>query len=174
MRFEAAEAAGELTIRAAVQPLIQKLDDPDKDVREAAALALGKIGGPTARRALETLVAGDDARLAEAAVEALEELTFNSHHLDDVLLDYSDKSPARRNRASGSIEDDLAISGDDDDFDNTDGDEATDDLDWDDNEDEIDDLDWDDDDIDGKDEEDDEDGEDDEDTDGDDLDFDDE
>jgi len=174
MRFEAAEAAGELTIRAAVQPLIQKLDDPDKDVREAAALALGKIGGPTARRALETLVAGDDARLAEAAVEALEELTFNSHHLDDVLLDYSDKSPARRNRASGSIEDDLAISGDDDDFDNTDGDEATDDLDWDDNEDEIDDLDWDDDDIDGKDEEDDEDGEDDEETDGDDLDFDDE
>ena len=52
IRFEAAEAAGEMAIRAAVQPLIQRLDDPDKDVREAAALALGKIGGPAARRAL--------------------------------------------------------------------------------------------------------------------------
>ena len=83
IRFEAAEAAGEMAIRAAVQPLIQRLDDPDKDVREAAALALGKIGGPAARRALQALVAGDDERLAEAAAEALEELMFNSTHLDE-------------------------------------------------------------------------------------------
>jgi HEAT repeat protein len=163
MRFEAAEAAGEMAIRAAVQPLIQRLDDSDKDVREAAALALGKIGGPTARRALETLVAGDDERLAEAAVVALEELTFNSEHLDDVLLDYSDKSPARRNRAPGSSENDFIISEDDDDFYDADDTEDSDDVNWDDNED---DLDWDDDkdDIDDTDEEPDED----------DLDFDDE
>ena len=151
MRFEAAEAAGELTIRAAVQPLIQRLDDPDKDVREAAVLALGKIGGPTARRALETLVAGDDERLAEAAVEALEELTFNSDHRDDVLLDDSDKAPMRRNRSSGSSDDGLLVSADDDDFDDTDDSEDSDDVDWDDNEDDVDDvddsddLDWDDD-----------------------------
>jgi len=138
MRFEAAEAAGEMAIRAAVQPLIKRLDDTDKDVREAAALALGKIGGPTARRALETLVAGDDERLAEAAVEALEELAFNSERLDDVLLDYSDKSPSPRKRAAGSIEDDL-IFAEDDDFEDAD-DEDLDDLDWDD-EDDIDDAD---------------------------------
>jgi len=187
MRFEAAEAAGEMAIRAAVQPLIQRLADTDKDVREAAALALGKIGGPTARRALEKLVAGDDERLAEAAVEALEELTFNSEHLDDVLLDYSDKAPARRDRASGLSDDDLIFSEDDDDsddsddFNDNDDSEETDDAEWDDFEDagddidDVDDLNWDDDeddldDIDDKDEED----EFDEETGEDDLDFDDE
>ena len=178
MRFEAAEAAGEMAIRAAVQPLIQRLDDTDKDVREAAALALGKIGGPTARRALETLVAGDDERLAEAAVEALEELTFNSDHLDDVLLDYSDKSPARRNRASGSADDDLSFSEDveifgADGFDDIDDTEDSDDMDWDDNEDDEDDLDWDDD-EDGIDNTDEEDSGSEEESDEDDLDLDDE
>ena len=106
IRFEAAEAAGEMAIRAAVQPLIQRLDDPDKDVREAAALALGKIGGPAARRALEALAAGDDERLAEAAAEALEELLFNSTHLDDALDD-SDGSASPRSRASRSTDEDL-------------------------------------------------------------------
>ncbi len=36
MRFEAAQAAGELGLRPAVQPLIRHLDDPDESVREAA------------------------------------------------------------------------------------------------------------------------------------------
>jgi HEAT repeat protein len=141
IRFEAAEAAGEMAIRAAVQPLIQRLGDTDKDVREAAALALGKIGGPAARRALETLVAGDDERLAEAAAEALEELVFNSTRLDDVLLEYSDESASHRSRTSRSADEDLSFAEDDNDFDNTD--EDTDDLDWDDNE--YDGDDWDDD-----------------------------
>ena len=98
LRFEAAEAAGEMAIRAAVQPLIQRLDDPDKDVREAATLALGKIGGPAARRALRALAAGDDERLAEAAAEALEELLFNSTHLDDAWDD-SDGAASPSSRA---------------------------------------------------------------------------
>ena len=146
IRFEAAEAAGELAIRAAVQPLIQRLDDTDKDVREAAALALGKIGGPVARRALEALVAGDDERLAEAAAEALEELMFNSTRLDDVLLEVSDESASHRSRASRSADEDLIFTEDyedDDDLDSADEDEATDDWDWDDSE--TDDDDWDDD-----------------------------
>ncbi len=115
LRFEAAEAAGEMAIRAAVQPLIQRLDDTDKDVREAAALALGKIGGPVARRALETLVAGDDERLAEAAAEALEELMFNSTRLDDVLLDYPDGPARHRSRAAGAADEDLIFAEDEDD-----------------------------------------------------------
>jgi hypothetical protein len=138
IRFEAAEAAGEMAIRAAVQPLIQRLDDPDKDVREAAALALGKIGGPSARRALQALAAGDDERLAEAAAEALEELLFNSTHLDDALDD-SDGSASPRSRASRSADEDLIFT-DDDDFD--DADEETDDFDQDD--DDYDGDDWDD------------------------------
>jgi HEAT repeat protein len=86
MRFEAATAAGELGLTAAVQPLIRLLEDADSEVREAAAMALGKIGGKEARRALEACVASDDARLAEAAEEALEELTFNSGSLETPLL----------------------------------------------------------------------------------------
>ena len=164
IRFEAAEAAGEMALRAAVQPLIQRLDDTDKDVREAAALALGKIGGPVARRALESLVAGDDERLAEAAAEALEELMFNSTHLDDALLDYSDDSGSHRSRASSSEDEDLDFAEDDDDLDADDEDKDTDDWDWDDSEDDGDD--WDDDTDEDDDEFDDEDAEDD-------LDFDD-
>ena len=164
IRFEAAEAAGEMALRAAVQPLIQRLDDTDKDVREAAALALGKIGGPVARRVLESLVAGDDERLAEAAAEALEELMFNSTHLDDALLDYSDDSGSHRSRASSSEDEDLDFAEDDDDLDADDEDKDTDDWDWDDSEDDGDD--WDDDADEDDDEFDDEDDEDD-------LDFDD-
>ena len=149
IRFEAAEAAGEMAIRAAVQPLIQRLDDPDKDVREAATLALGKIGGPAARRALQALAAGDDERLAEAAAEALEELLFNSTHLDDALDD-SDGAVSPSSRASRSTDEDL-IFADNDDDDEYDANEDTDDFeqdddaydgdDWDDDADDFDDLD---------------------------------
>ena len=145
IRFEAAEAAGEMAIRAAVQPLIQRLDDPDKDVREAAALALGKIGGPAARRVLQALAAGDDERLAEAAAEALEELMFNSTHLDDVLDD-SDGSASPRSRASRSTDEDLIFADDDDDDDVNDDDDDFDDADE-----EIDNFDQDDDEYDGDD-----------------------
>jgi HEAT repeat protein len=142
MRFEAAEAAGELVLRAAVQPLIQRLDDTDQDVREAAASALGKIGGPAARRALETLVAGEDERLAEAASEALDELMFNSDRVDDVLLEYSEKAPRQRSRSSRAADDDSAFPEGEEDFDEADQDDDLDDLEWDDGE--GDDLDWDD------------------------------
>ena len=144
IRFEAAEAAGEMAIRAAVQPLIQRLDDPDKDVREAAALALGKIGGPAARRALEALVAGDDERLAEAATEALEELMFNSTHLDDALDD-SDLPASSRSRAARSADEGLIFDDDDD------ADDDDDDDDFDDADDGADDFDQDDDEYDGDD-----------------------
>jgi hypothetical protein len=152
IRFEAAEAAGEMAIRAAVQPLIQRLDDPDKDVREAATLALGKIGGPAARRALRALAAGDDERLAEAAAEALEELLFNSTHLDDALDD-SDGAASPSSRASRSTDEDLVFADDDDDDDDDeyDANEDTDDFeqdddaydgdDWDDDTDDFDDSD---------------------------------
>ena len=156
IRFEAAEAAGEMAIRAAVQPLIQRLDDPDKDVREAATLALGKIGGPAARRALRALAAGDDERLAEAAAEALEELLFNSTHLDDALDD-SDGAASPSSRASRSTDEDLIFADDDDDDDDDeyDANEDTDDFEQDDDAYDGDDWDDDTDDFDDPDEEDD-------------------
>lgn len=83
MRFEAAQAAGEMGLRPAVQPLIRHLDDPDESVREAAVASLGKIGGPVARRALEAVIKSDDEALAQAADDALAELTFNAEAEED-------------------------------------------------------------------------------------------
>jgi hypothetical protein len=78
MRFEAAQAAGEMGLKPAVQLLIRMVDDPDSIVREAAVAALGKIGGAQARRALEFLARSDDEALAQAADDALAELRFIS------------------------------------------------------------------------------------------------
>jgi len=88
MRFEAAFAAGELTLKAAVYQLIRLLDDADSDVREAAALALGKIGGQDAKRALQAVLTDGDERLADAAEDALDELYFNSGAFDDTLMEF--------------------------------------------------------------------------------------
>jgi hypothetical protein len=82
MRFEAAVSAGELGLVVAVQRLIELLDDADGNISEAAVVALGKIGGREAKRALESVVNGVDERLAQAAEEALEELTFNGSSFD--------------------------------------------------------------------------------------------
>lgn len=101
MRYEAAGAAGELGLSAAVKPLIKLLDDPDVAVREMAVAALGKVGGPEARRALEACLAADDRSLADAAADALDELAFNSDSLDIPLMDY------RPRRGASAADDDL-------------------------------------------------------------------
>lgn len=95
MRYEAALAAGEIGLKSAVQQLIRAVDDADGHVREAAVLALGKIGGPAARRALEALIAGQDETLAQAAEDALAELSFNSEQIDNVMLEFSARPAAR-------------------------------------------------------------------------------
>ncbi len=117
MRYEAAGAAGELTLTAAMKSLIKLLDDADSTVRETAALSLGKIGGRDARHALEACLESSDRGLAEAATDALEELAFNSETLDTPLMDYS----PRAGRDSLAKDDDLddidEAELDDDDFD---------------------------------------------------------
>jgi HEAT repeat protein len=106
MRFEAAQAAGEMGLKSAVQILIRRLEDVDIPVREAAVAALGKIGGPAAKRALEGLIGGSDEPLAHAAEDALEELNFNTENLDNLMLDVEER--ALRNRATlEDLEDDL-------------------------------------------------------------------
>lgn len=142
MRFEAAQAAGEMGLRSAVQPLIRHLDDPDEAVREAAVAALGKIGGPVARRTLQAVAQADDEALAQAADDALAELTFGAESDENPLTALSERAPwPTRN-------------GDDEDFESEDEDGFADDLtddiddegsDWDDElEDDEADLDWDD------------------------------
>ncbi len=142
MRFEAAVAAGELALPAAVPPLVQLLDDGDSSVREAAATALGQVGGPAAKRALEDAVGGPDEVLAAAAEAALEELNFNSGRLSDDLLEIEQGHKGAG--ANWDVEDEL---GDDAGFDEFDIEEMLDaddedlygeddDLDWTDEDDE--------------------------------------
>lgn len=78
MRYEAARASGELELAEAVPALLPLLDEANVDLRDVAVWALGHIGGPEARRALEACAASDDEALAEAAQEALDELSFLS------------------------------------------------------------------------------------------------
>jgi hypothetical protein len=145
MRFEAAAAAGELGLSGAVRPLIRMLDDPDSSVREAAALALGQVGGPEARRALQASAAGVDERLAQAAEEALQELSFNSEGADQPLFDFAGAAPAPNGLRGDDGDEDAFVDEEDLDF----GLDAADDSLFDD-EDDLDDLDdgYDEDDVD--------------------------
>jgi murein DD-endopeptidase MepM/ murein hydrolase activator NlpD len=58
-RFMAANALGEIRSRKAVKPLLEAMKDDQFNVRRCAALALGKIGDPSARPALEFLAKED-------------------------------------------------------------------------------------------------------------------
>lgn len=158
MRFEAAQAAGEMGLRSAVAPLVERIEDVDSTVREAAVIALGKIGGPDARRVLQAVLRSDDEALAQAAEDALDELNFGSSAVNDALMVY-EPEVVRKARFS---EDEAAEVDDEDDGhddeDNGDEDAADfDDLDLDDLDLEDDGFDWDDDagDIDADDEDDD-------------------
>ena len=135
MRFEAAAAAGELRLNGAVKILVRLLDDPDSTVREAAALALGKIGGKEAQRALRFASESEEDRLAEAAREALEELAFNSDQSEEAaLIDFTPEAVRSDEEDDADWEDELEP--DDEDynvFPNTDED----DDDWDDDEDNL-------------------------------------
>jgi len=71
MRYEATRACGELQLAQAV-PLLEALtQDLDREVKETAIWALGQIGGPEARRALEACYEHGDESIREAVEEAL-------------------------------------------------------------------------------------------------------
>lgn len=89
MRYEAARAAGEISLRPTVPDLIGLLADSDAEVRQMAAWALGQVGGPQARRALEACRAAPDEAMREAAEEAISELDFASEPLDMLIVEPS-------------------------------------------------------------------------------------
>lgn len=75
-RFEAARAAGELTIAEAVRPLSALALGDDGEIAREAIWALGEIGGKEAVRVLEALLerteADDDDDLADLVEDALD------------------------------------------------------------------------------------------------------
>ncbi len=91
MRYEAARACGEIRLERAVDPLIELLQDTDRQVQTMAIWALGQIGGERAEKVLEYCVEEGDEALRDAASEALEEMQFLEEPLGmlDVPLDES-------------------------------------------------------------------------------------
>jgi len=79
IRFEAVRAAGELSLREAVEPLARVLDEKDDVmIRQAAVWSLGQIGGNSAKRVLQHILANDEEDLVEVAQDALDELSFEA------------------------------------------------------------------------------------------------
>jgi HEAT repeat protein len=89
IRFEAARSCGELEASEAVPKLINLIEsDSDLQVQEVAIWALGRIGGPAARDALEICLESEVESLVLAAEEALEEIDLFSGTLE--LFDFDE------------------------------------------------------------------------------------
>ncbi|MEO8288243.1 MAG: HEAT repeat domain-containing protein [Chloroflexota bacterium] len=82
MRYEAAHAAGEMTLAEALPQLLRLLDDDDTEVQLATIWALGQIGGKPAADALNMVIKSENLAMREAAQEALHEVAFNANPLD--------------------------------------------------------------------------------------------
>jgi hypothetical protein len=93
MRYEAARACGELEARVAVSRLAELIDDPDREVQEAALWALGQVGGDDARRLLELCCQEGDEATRNAAEAALAELEFLYGRFDFPLYIFEDDEP---------------------------------------------------------------------------------
>jgi HEAT repeat protein len=77
VRAEAAEAAGELTIKKSAPKLLEMLEDDDFDVRAAAIWSLSEIGGDGVRETLEVLLEEtEDDQEADLLEDALDNLDF--------------------------------------------------------------------------------------------------
>ncbi|NIV33768.1 MAG: hypothetical protein GWN58_31275 [Anaerolineae bacterium] len=92
MRYEAALASGNLTLREAVPTLTGLLDDADPLVRDAVIWALGQIGGDQAKQALLGALEDADEDTAAALEEALAEQALSVGDLEFPLYEL-DESP---------------------------------------------------------------------------------
>lgn len=88
VRAEAASAAGELEIKAAVPWLLELLEDVDHDVRMASIWALSQVGGEGVRSALEDMFETSEYDDEINQIEnALENLEFTEEMHDLALMD---------------------------------------------------------------------------------------
>lgn len=81
MRYEAARAAGEMTLEDALPFLVRMIEDADTEVRLAAVWALGQIGGKPAAEALAPALKSKEPAMREAAKEAINEMAFAANPL---------------------------------------------------------------------------------------------
>ncbi len=94
LRCEAVEALGLIGDKRSVEHIGYLLQtEADPEVRLAAIIALGQIGGEKAREILAELVAGDDvddAAAAETAISELEIYELSTHELVSAILESTD------------------------------------------------------------------------------------
>jgi hypothetical protein len=91
VRSEAVTAAGALGLKAAVQQLLEFLDDSDSQVRLASIWALSEIGGAGVREALTNMLLNtEDEEEAQLLEEALDNLSFTDGSGGFEILDVSD------------------------------------------------------------------------------------
>lgn len=109
-RVDAVRRVGEDKLRIAVRDLIQQLDDPATEVREAAALALGRIGSPDAVNALVGKLDDPNADLAPQIARALRQ-SHSPQAVDSLIRRLSDtdrETVTETVRTLGDIGDDRA------------------------------------------------------------------
>jgi HEAT repeat protein len=87
MRYEAAVASGELALRQAVPTLARLVQDPDRQVSNAAIWALGQIGGDSAKQILTAAYHNADEDTEAALDEALAEHALAEGDLSFLLYD---------------------------------------------------------------------------------------
>jgi HEAT repeat protein len=106
VRAEAASAAGDLEIKAAVPTLLELLEDVDSDVRMAAIWSLSQIGGDRVRRALENMLeTTEDEDEANQIDTALENLDFTEEMNQLALLEIPEDGNGADNFVEGDFED---------------------------------------------------------------------
>jgi len=87
MRYEAALAAGGLTLQEAVPDLTPLLDDGDVEVRDATIWSLGQIGGPRAKEVLIAAYPDADEDTQALIDEALAEQALSDGGADFILYE---------------------------------------------------------------------------------------
>ncbi|MEO5951457.1 MAG: HEAT repeat domain-containing protein [Chloroflexia bacterium] len=81
MRYEAAHAAGEMTLTEALPLLVVMTEDTDLEVSLSTIWALGQIGGKPAADALALAAKSDNPAIREAAQDAIQEIAFSANPL---------------------------------------------------------------------------------------------
>jgi HEAT repeat protein len=82
IRYEAANACGEIGLEASVSHLLEHIHDTDIEVRMAVIQALGKIGGIEAKKALQRLANDQNQAITEAVENALSQIEI----MEDMTL----------------------------------------------------------------------------------------
>jgi HEAT repeat protein len=118
VRAEAASAAGELEIKAAVPRLLELLEDVDMDVRMASIWAVSQVGGEGVRSALENMLETTDTdEEADQIDNALDNLDFTEEMRDLALLEIAEDGVGQEESSEIDYDDtaDDLISGEEED-----------------------------------------------------------